>query len=128
MGATSSNREAIGKAADGIGQIVAAPGNALIELATFGSPLERIKQDTRQGLSDVLYAPFRVAKHTALGVVKGSLKLLWAGIKNLPIFPVWQKERAEVSAASSSDLATLAKSPNLKAGSNPYEQEHSLAA
>lgn len=107
MGATRSNAEALGKMTDGVGQIVAAPGNALIELMTFGSPIERIKQDTRQGLTDVLYAPFRVAKHTALGAAKGSLKLLWAGIKNLPIFPVWKKERSEVVQNTHSELERL---------------------
>lgn len=128
MGATHTNKEAISKMGEGIGQLVAAPGNALIELMTFGSPLDRIKSETRQGITDILYGSFRVAKHTAIGALKGSLKLLWAGIKNLPIFPVWQKEREEVAAQSSKELATLAKSPNLQAGSSPYANEHSLAA
>lgn len=128
MAATRSNAEALGKMNDGIGQIVAAPGNALIELMTFGSPVDRIKQDTRQGLTDILYTPFRMAKDTAWGLAKVSAKLLWAGIKNLPIFPVWNKEREQTKTDARSDLSALAQSPNLQGRTSPYESELGIAA
>ena len=107
MGATGSNREALGRAGDGVGRLIATPIEALVEGITGGSPMERIKSNTRQSLTDILFLPGRMAKHTAVGLLKGTGKLLWKGITNLPIFPTWTEERAEVAKRTKSDLDTL---------------------
>ncbi len=107
MGATHSNRDALGRAGDGVGRIVATPVEALVEGITGRSPMERIKSNTRQSLTDILLLPGRMAKHTAVGLLKGAGKLLWKGMTNLPILPTWTAERTEVAKRTRSDLDIL---------------------
>ena len=70
MGTTRSNKEALGKMG--------------AEMMTFGSPVDRIKQDTRQGLTDILYGPFRIVGNIAMNTLKGIGKLFG----NAPVIPI----------------------------------------
>jgi len=92
MSETASASHAVGKMGEGLGQVVTAPMASLIELMTFGSPIDRLKQQTRQGISDILWGPFRVAGHLGKGAVKGVGRLAWNGITNAPILPFTKLE------------------------------------
>lgn len=87
--------------------LVKAPGDALIELFTGGNPIAAIQNNTREGVKDILYAPFRIARNVGVGALKGAARLTWNTIKNLPIWPVWNAERNQVKTGTNKQLEEL---------------------
>lgn len=98
----------IEKVGESGGRLIAAPIDKLV--GAISGRDDPIRPKVGQFAGDVLKMPFRIAGSLAWGGMKGSAKLAWAGVKNLPIFPVWNKERNEVLAKSSTEQVTLAKS------------------
>lgn len=97
--------EHFGKAAESGGKLIAAPIDKLVGVISGRD--DPIRPKVGQFAGDVFKLPFRIAGSLAWGAMKGSAKLAWAGMKNLPIFPVWNKEREAVKANTEVQLATL---------------------
>lgn len=89
------------------GDLIAAPVDKLVGIISGRD--DPILPKVGNFAGDVLKTPFRIAGTWAWGAMKGSAKLAWAGIKNLPIFPAWKAERDAVKANAEAKLATLSK-------------------
>ncbi len=104
------------------GKLLASPVDKLTKVIS-GTNGPTVRPAAGQFAGDLFKTPFRIAGTLAWGAMKGSAKLAWAGLKNLPIFPAWKAERDEVMAASSAKRASLAKSTP-----PPVAAEEKLAA
>lgn len=114
--------EHIGKLGDALGSTVAAPIDSAVA-GLSGKPAPIIRQRTANLAGEVFKTPFRIAGSLAWGAMKGSAKLAWAGIRNLPIFPVWKKERDTVIAKSGTEQVSLAKSVSVGTKKRPSPEE-----
>jgi hypothetical protein len=99
--------EHLGKVGDALGSTVAAPIDSLVA-GISGKPSPIIRQRSAFLAGEVFKTPFRIAGTLAWGAMTGAAKLAWAGIRNLPIFPIWNEKREEVKAASSNKRVSLA--------------------
>ncbi|MDA0376730.1 MAG: hypothetical protein O3A80_05510 [bacterium] len=109
MGETKSIGHALSLVGDSTGDLMASPVKSLVETLTGNPTIGPITQSTRSLLTNMALLPGRVFWHGSMGLLKGSAKLAWAGIKNLPIFPAWKAERDAVKANAEAKLATLSE-------------------
>ena len=91
------------------GKLIAAPVDKLVSVIS-GENAPVIRPRAGEFAGDLLKTPFRIAGTLAWGAMKGSAKLAWAGIRNLPIFPAWKAERDDVMAQSTKKRDSLADS------------------
>ena len=84
---TKNVSEALGRAGDAVGGLVALPVRALVDTITLNQPLQTINDQTRSSVSDILWAPGRVLWHSATGITNGVWKMLGGTVKNAPVVP-----------------------------------------
>jgi len=96
------------KTAEHLGKVGKALGSAVV--SPIDSLVAEISGKPRSAFlaGEVFKTPFRIAGTLAWGAMTGAAKLAWAGIRNLPIFPIWNEKREEVKAASSNKRVSLA--------------------
>ncbi|MBU0766490.1 hypothetical protein KKF55_01740 [Patescibacteria group bacterium] len=82
------SRVPIDQTINSLGDLFAAPGEAIVDGLSGESPFKRPRQRLKSAIEDTLKFPFRAIRDITFGTSKKVLKLLGKGVLNAPFIPV----------------------------------------